>query len=70
MHTPRGDGVAGIKRCRRNLSGDGVKKMTMASGHGRLKEDLKSSTWRRHLEEDPKEDPDDYPADGGDEEEE
>ncbi|GJS85559.1 putative reverse transcriptase domain-containing protein [Tanacetum coccineum] len=68
MHTPRGDGVAGIKRCRRNLSGDGVKKMTMASGHGRLKEDLKSSTWRR--QEDPEEDPDDYPADGGDDEEE
>ncbi|GJY69021.1 hypothetical protein Tco_0472003 [Tanacetum coccineum] len=37
MHTARGDGVAGIKRRRRNLSGDGVRKMTTASGRGRLK---------------------------------
>ncbi|GJS26320.1 putative reverse transcriptase domain-containing protein [Tanacetum coccineum] len=94
MYTPRGDGVASIKRCRRNLSGDGVMKMTTASGRGRLKEDLKSSTWRRQqappsldyvhgpeypeylapsddeIPEDPKEDPYDYPADGGDDEEE
>ncbi|GKB34757.1 hypothetical protein Tco_0879699 [Tanacetum coccineum] len=37
MHTTRGDGVTGIKRRRRNLSGDGVRKMTTASGRGRLK---------------------------------
>nr|GEW90419.1 hypothetical protein [Tanacetum cinerariifolium] len=32
IHTTLGDGVARIKRHRRNLSGDGVRKMTMASG--------------------------------------
>nr|GEZ15315.1 tetratricopeptide repeat (TPR)-like superfamily protein [Tanacetum cinerariifolium] len=37
MHTARGDGVAGIKRCRHDLSGNGVRKMMTASGHGRLK---------------------------------
>ncbi|GJY62316.1 retrovirus-related pol polyprotein from transposon TNT 1-94 [Tanacetum coccineum] len=47
MHTVRGDGVAGIKRRRRDLSGDGVRNLAMASGRGRLKEDLESSTWRR-----------------------
>ncbi|GJY41395.1 MAK10-like protein [Tanacetum coccineum] len=47
MQTERGDGVAGIKRCRRDLSGDGVRNLAMASGRGRLKEDLESSTWRR-----------------------
>ncbi|GKB69175.1 retrotransposon protein, putative, ty1-copia subclass [Tanacetum coccineum] len=46
-NTLHGDGVADIKRCRRNLSGDDIRKMTMASGRGRLKEDLESSTWRR-----------------------
>ncbi|GJT98597.1 hypothetical protein Tco_1094115 [Tanacetum coccineum] len=43
----RGDGVAGIKRRRRDLYGDGVRNLATASGHGRLKEDLESSTWRR-----------------------
>ncbi|GKA84484.1 putative ribonuclease H-like domain-containing protein [Tanacetum coccineum] len=43
----RGDGVAGIKRRRRDLSGDGVRNLAIASGRGRLKEDLESSTWRR-----------------------
>ncbi|GKB80520.1 hypothetical protein Tco_0947415 [Tanacetum coccineum] len=47
MHTVRGDGVAGIKRHRRDLSGDGVWNLATASGRGRLKEDLESSTWRR-----------------------
>ncbi|GJR53318.1 hypothetical protein Tco_1403839 [Tanacetum coccineum] len=47
MHTVRGDGVAGIKRRRRDLSGDGVRNLATASGRGRLKEDLESSTWRR-----------------------
>ncbi|GKB53586.1 hypothetical protein Tco_0904339 [Tanacetum coccineum] len=42
-----GDGVAGIKRRRRDLSSDGVRNMATASGRGRLKEDLESSTWRR-----------------------
>ncbi|GJV53330.1 MAK10-like protein [Tanacetum coccineum] len=43
----RQDGVAGIKLRRRDLSSDGVRKMTTVSGRGRLKEDLESSTWRR-----------------------
>ncbi|GJV95115.1 hypothetical protein Tco_1546692 [Tanacetum coccineum] len=47
MHTVRGDGVAGIKRRRRDLYGDGVRNLATASGRGRLKEDLESSTWRR-----------------------
>ncbi|GJS32734.1 ribonuclease H-like domain-containing protein [Tanacetum coccineum] len=42
-----GDGVAGIKQRRRDQSSDGVKNMATASGCGRLKEDLESSTWRR-----------------------
>ncbi|GJR12966.1 retrovirus-related pol polyprotein from transposon TNT 1-94 [Tanacetum coccineum] len=42
-----GDGVAGIKRHRRYLSSDGVRNLATASGCGRLKEDLESSTWRR-----------------------
>ncbi|GJR47051.1 MAK10-like protein [Tanacetum coccineum] len=42
-----GDGVAGIKRRRRDLSSDGVKNLATASGRDRLKEDLESSTWRR-----------------------
>ncbi|GJR78607.1 hypothetical protein Tco_0149392 [Tanacetum coccineum] len=37
MHTARGDGVAGIKRCRRDLSSDGVRNLAIASGRGRLK---------------------------------
>nr|GEV34332.1 hypothetical protein [Tanacetum cinerariifolium] len=41
------DGVAGIKRRRHNLSSDDVRNTATASGHGRLKEDLESSTWRR-----------------------
>ncbi|GJZ93288.1 hypothetical protein Tco_0665353 [Tanacetum coccineum] len=45
MLTECGDG--GIKRHCRNLSGDGVKKMTTASDVANLKEDLESSTWRR-----------------------
>ncbi|GJT49611.1 hypothetical protein Tco_0975768 [Tanacetum coccineum] len=47
MHTVRGDGVAGIKRHRRGLSGDGARNLATTSGHGQLKEDLESSTWRR-----------------------
>ncbi|GJR66635.1 hypothetical protein Tco_0012700 [Tanacetum coccineum] len=43
-----GDGVAGIKRRRRDLSSDGVRNFATALGRGRLKEDLESSTWRRH----------------------
>ncbi|GKB00366.1 MAK10-like protein [Tanacetum coccineum] len=37
----------GIKQHRRDLSGDGVRNLATASGRGRLKEDLESSTWRR-----------------------
>ncbi|GKD89113.1 ribonuclease H-like domain-containing protein, partial [Tanacetum coccineum] len=40
----RGDGVTGIKRRHRDLSGDGVRDLLTASGRGRLKEDLESST--------------------------
>ncbi|GKC21550.1 hypothetical protein Tco_1023700 [Tanacetum coccineum] len=40
----RGDGVTGIKRRRSDLSSDGVRDLAMASGRGRLKEDLESST--------------------------
>nr|GEV79251.1 hypothetical protein [Tanacetum cinerariifolium] len=36
MNTARRDGVAGIKRRRRNPSGDGVSNLAMASGRGRL----------------------------------
>ncbi|GJY80600.1 retrovirus-related pol polyprotein from transposon TNT 1-94 [Tanacetum coccineum] len=43
----RGDGVAIIKRRRQDLHRDGVRDLAMASGRGRLKEDLESSTWRR-----------------------
>ncbi|GKD94349.1 hypothetical protein Tco_1374186, partial [Tanacetum coccineum] len=43
----RGDGIASIKRCRRDLSSDGVRILALASGRGRLKEDLESSTWRQ-----------------------
>ncbi|GJZ67713.1 hypothetical protein Tco_0630953 [Tanacetum coccineum] len=42
----RGDGVAGIKRRHRDLYSDGVRIFAMASGRGRLKENLESSTWR------------------------
>ncbi|GJU69219.1 reverse transcriptase domain-containing protein [Tanacetum coccineum] len=41
------DDVAGIKRRRRDLFSDGVRNFETASGHGRLKDDLESSTWRR-----------------------
>nr|GEY57659.1 ribonuclease H-like domain-containing protein [Tanacetum cinerariifolium] len=37
MHIARGDGVTGIKRRRRDLSGDGVRNLATASGRGRLK---------------------------------
>ncbi|GKB08281.1 hypothetical protein Tco_0836565 [Tanacetum coccineum] len=47
MHTSRGDGVTDIKRRRRDLSRDDVRNLATASGRGRLKEDLESSTWRR-----------------------
>ncbi|GKD02866.1 hypothetical protein Tco_1177840, partial [Tanacetum coccineum] len=39
-----GDDVAGIKHRRRDLSSDGVRNLAMASGRGRLEEDLESST--------------------------
>ncbi|GKF96897.1 hypothetical protein Tco_0292718, partial [Tanacetum coccineum] len=42
--TERRDGVASIKRRRRDLFCDGVWKLGTESGHGRLKEDLESST--------------------------
>ncbi|GJX22426.1 hypothetical protein Tco_0226871 [Tanacetum coccineum] len=42
-NTQRGDGVAGIKRRRRDLSSDGVRKLTTASGRNRLISDLEDS---------------------------
>ncbi|GJT33595.1 hypothetical protein Tco_0924014 [Tanacetum coccineum] len=42
--TEHGDGVASIKRRRRDLFSDGVWNLETASGRGRLKEDLESST--------------------------
>ncbi|GKD35399.1 hypothetical protein Tco_1250908 [Tanacetum coccineum] len=39
----RGDGVAGIKRRRRDPSSDSVRYLVTASGHGRLNDDLESS---------------------------
>ncbi|GJY73870.1 retrovirus-related pol polyprotein from transposon TNT 1-94, partial [Tanacetum coccineum] len=41
------DDIAGIKRCRRDLSGNGVRNLATASGRGRLKEDLESFMWRQ-----------------------
>ncbi|GJV90936.1 zinc finger, CCHC-type containing protein [Tanacetum coccineum] len=46
--TQHGDGVAATKRQRQDFHGDGVKDLATASGRGRLKEDLESSTWRWH----------------------
>ncbi|GKA54442.1 hypothetical protein Tco_0753391 [Tanacetum coccineum] len=43
LFTERGDGVAAIKRCRHDLSSDGVRDLAIASGRGQLKEDLESS---------------------------
>ncbi|GJY86287.1 hypothetical protein Tco_0500313, partial [Tanacetum coccineum] len=40
VHTERGDGVAIIKRRHQDLHRDGVRDPAMASGRGRLKEDL------------------------------
>ncbi|GJW24233.1 hypothetical protein Tco_0038044 [Tanacetum coccineum] len=42
--TERGDGVAGIKRRRRDPSSDGVRDLLTTSGRSRLNEDLESST--------------------------
>ncbi|GKF36225.1 hypothetical protein Tco_0112983 [Tanacetum coccineum] len=44
LFTARGDGVAGIKRRRRDLSKDGVRDLATASRPDRLKKDLESST--------------------------
>nr|GEV87714.1 hypothetical protein [Tanacetum cinerariifolium] len=44
LFTKRGDGAAGIKQRRRDLSSDGVRDLATASVHGRLKKDLESST--------------------------
>ncbi|GJY45549.1 hypothetical protein Tco_0434612 [Tanacetum coccineum] len=37
MFTERGDGFADVTRCRRDLSSDGVRDLTMASERSRLK---------------------------------
>nr|GEU63879.1 hypothetical protein [Tanacetum cinerariifolium] len=47
--TVTGDGISSIKRRHRDQSSDDIRIMAMASGRGRLKEDLESSMWRRHL---------------------
>ncbi|GKF30735.1 hypothetical protein Tco_0100533, partial [Tanacetum coccineum] len=44
LFSKHGDGVAGIKRRRRDLSSDGVRDLVTASRHGPLNEDLESST--------------------------
>ncbi|GJW66964.1 hypothetical protein Tco_0121388 [Tanacetum coccineum] len=44
LFSERGDGVAGIKRRRRDPSSDDVRDLVTASGRGRLNEDLESST--------------------------
>ncbi|GKF51569.1 hypothetical protein Tco_0148036 [Tanacetum coccineum] len=44
LFTERGDGVASKKRCRHDLSSDGVRDLATALGFGQLKEDLESST--------------------------
>ncbi|GKD78377.1 hypothetical protein Tco_1340998, partial [Tanacetum coccineum] len=44
LFTERGDSVTGIKRRRHDLSSDSVRDLVTASGRGRLKEDLESST--------------------------
>ncbi|GKF30980.1 hypothetical protein Tco_0100778 [Tanacetum coccineum] len=44
LFTEHRDGVAGIKQRRHDLSSDGVRVLATASGCGRLKEDLESST--------------------------
>ncbi|GKB72514.1 hypothetical protein Tco_0933926 [Tanacetum coccineum] len=43
-HKERGDGIASIKRRRRDFQSDDVKDFVTASEHSRLKEDLESST--------------------------
>ncbi|GJS54545.1 hypothetical protein Tco_0627907 [Tanacetum coccineum] len=45
--TERGDGVAGIKRRRRDPYSDGVRDLVMVLGRSRLNEDLESSTQRQ-----------------------
>nr|GEV25412.1 hypothetical protein [Tanacetum cinerariifolium] len=45
LFSERGDGVAGIKRHRRDLSGDGVWILVTVSQCSRLKVDLELSTW-------------------------
>ncbi|GJS56869.1 hypothetical protein Tco_0651653 [Tanacetum coccineum] len=44
LFTESGDGIAGIKRRRHDLSSDDVRDLVTTSGRGRLKEDLESST--------------------------
>ncbi|GJW07553.1 hypothetical protein Tco_1569976 [Tanacetum coccineum] len=47
MQTMAGDDVAGIKRRRHDLSGDGVWILAMVSQRSRLKVDLEPSMWQR-----------------------
>nr|GEU67643.1 hypothetical protein [Tanacetum cinerariifolium]GEW69965.1 hypothetical protein [Tanacetum cinerariifolium] len=44
LFTEREVGITGIKRHRRDLSSDDIRNLVTASGRGRLKEDLESST--------------------------
>ncbi|GJR12673.1 hypothetical protein Tco_0795325 [Tanacetum coccineum] len=44
LFTVRGDGIACIKRCHRDLSSNGDRDLATASGRDRLKEDLESFT--------------------------
>nr|GEU62316.1 MAK10-like protein [Tanacetum cinerariifolium] len=48
--TKHANGIAGITRCRRDLSGDGFWILATASQRSRLKVDLEPSMWRRRPE--------------------
>ncbi|GKB93185.1 hypothetical protein Tco_0979322, partial [Tanacetum coccineum] len=48
LFTERGDGVAGIKRRRRDLFSDGVRDLATTSGRGQLKEDLETASGLQH----------------------
>ncbi|GKC28235.1 hypothetical protein Tco_1035529, partial [Tanacetum coccineum] len=47
LFTERGDDIAGIKRRRRDLYGDGVWILATTSQRSQLKVNLEPSTWRR-----------------------
>ncbi|GKG38520.1 hypothetical protein Tco_0460232, partial [Tanacetum coccineum] len=50
MFSERRDGVTSTKRCRHDLSSDGVRDLATASQRSRLKVNQEPSTWRRRQE--------------------